>query len=254
MNSLLEVKKINKTYKARNREIHAVKDVSFEIFEGECLGLVGESGCGKSTIAKLITKLENIDSGDIIFNGKDITNISGKIMKELYRNMQMIFQSPAESFNPRLKLGESIMEVMINQGISRRSAKVRVNECLEICGLNKEFADRYPHEVSGGECQRASIARAIAIKPKLIICDEATSALDVTVQQQIIELMKKLKREMKMTYLFISHDIALVQEVCDRVIVMNSGEIIEEGYTDEVIMNPQNKYTKRLIDSIYEIC
>lgn len=253
MNSLLEVKKINKTYKARNREVHAVKNVSFEIFEGECVGLVGESGCGKSTIAKLITKLENIDSGSVIFNGKDITNESGRTMKYLYRDMQMIFQSPVESFNPRLKLGESIMEAMINKGISRRSAKERANECLEICGLSKEFADRYPHEVSGGECQRASIARTISIKPKLIICDEATSALDVTVQHQIIELIKKLKKEMKMTYLFISHDIALVQEICDRVIVMKSGEIIEYGDTDEVIMNPQNEYTKRLIDSIYEI-
>lgn len=253
MNSLLEVKKINKTYKARNREIHAVKDVSFEIFEGECLGLVGESGCGKSTIAKLISKLEDMDSGKIIFNGKDITNTSGRTMKYLYRELQMVFQSPVESFNPRLKLGESIMESMINQGISRKYAKARANECLEICGLNKEFADRYPHEVSGGECQRASIARAIAIKPKLIICDEATSALDVTVQQQIIELIKYLKKEMKMAYLFISHDIALVQEICDRIIVMKDGEVIEVGDTGEIIMNPQNQYTKRLIDSIYEI-
>lgn len=254
MNSLLEVNKINKTYKARNREIYAVKDVSFKIFEGECLGLVGESGCGKSTIAKLITKLEEIDSGSITFKGEDITNKSRRTMRDLYRELQMVFQSPVESFNPRLKLGESIMESMINKGISRKEAKARADECLEICGLKKEFAKRYPHEVSGGECQRASIARAIAIKPRLIICDEATSALDVTIQQQIIELIKYLKKEMKMTYLFISHDIALVQEVCDRVIVMNSGEIIEEGYTDEIIMNPQNEYTKRLIDSIYEIC
>ncbi|MEW9124317.1 MAG: ABC transporter ATP-binding protein [Thermotaleaceae bacterium] len=253
MESALEVKKINKSYMSRNRKVHAVKNVSFEIYEGECVGLVGESGCGKSTIAKIISHLESVDSGEIFLNGKDITDASGKTLREIYKSIQMVFQNPVDSFNPRLKLGESIMEGMINHGVSRGIAKVKAGEYLKLCGLPKEFADRYPHQVSGGECQRASIARAIAIEPRLLICDEVTSALDVTVQEQIVKLMKELKEEMKMAYLFICHDIALVQEVCDRVLVMYKGQVIEEGSPDEIIKNPQNEYTKRLIDSVFEI-
>ncbi len=253
MESVLEIKKINKSYMSRNRKVYAVKNVSFEIYEGECVGLVGESGCGKSTIAKMISRLESVDSGEIYLNGKDITAASGKTLREIYKSIQMVFQNPVDSFNPRLKLGESIMEGMINHGVSRGKAKVKAAEYLKICGLPKEFAGRYPHQVSGGECQRASIARAIAVAPRLLICDEITSALDVTIQAQIVKLIKELKDEMKMAYLFICHDIALVQEVCDRVLVMYNGQVIEEGSPDEIIKNPQNEYTKRLIDSIFEI-
>lgn len=253
MDSVLEVKEINKAYISRGKKIQAVKDVSFQIYKGECLGLLGESGCGKSTIAKMIARLEPVDSGKISLDGKDITYAAGKILRQVYRSVQMVFQAPLESFNPRLKLGEGIMESMINQGISRREAKVRVGEYLEMCGLTKAFANRYPHQVSGGECQRASIARAISIKPKLLICDEATSALDVTVQAQILKLMKELKQEMDMTYFLISHDIALVQEICDRVLVMYQGEVIEEGTPNEIIMNPQQEYTKKMIDAVFKI-
>lgn len=253
MDSLLEVKNIYKSYvKGRNR-VQAVHDVSFKINKGESVGLVGESGCGKSTIAKLITGLETVDSGEIFLYGKDITHVTGKALRDVYKVVQMVFQASAESFNPRLRLGEGIMESMINQGISRGEAKRRAGEYLEVCGLSKEFADRYPHQVSGGECQRASIARAIAVRPNLLICDEATSALDVTVQSQIMQLMEQLKKETKMAYLFISHDIALIQGICDRVLVMYEGRLIEEGTPDDIIMNPQNDYTKRLIDSIFEI-
>jgi len=253
MDSVLEVKDINKSYISRRKKIQAVKGVSFQIYKGECVGLIGESGCGKSTIAKMIARLEAVDSGKIFLDGNDITNARGRTLREVYKLVQMVFQAPAESFNPRFKLGEGIMESIINQGISRRKAKVRVGEYLEMCGLTKEFADRYPHEVSGGECQRASIARAIAIKPKLLICDEATSALDVTVQAQILKLMGQLKKEMDMTYLLISHDIALVQEICDRVLVMYQGQVIEEGTPNEIIMNPQHEYTKKMIDAVFEI-
>lgn len=224
-----------------------------QIYKGECLGLVGESGCGKSTIAKLIARLEKVDSGKIFLYGKDITHVAGKELREVYRSLQMVFQAPVESFNPRLKLGEGIMESMINHGFPRREVKIKAERYLEKCGLSKEFANRYPHQVSGGECQRASIARAIAVKPKLLICDEVTSALDVTVQAQIIKLLDQLKKENEMSYLFISHDIALVQEICDRVLIMYRGNVIEEGATDEIINNPQNEYTKKIIDSIFEI-
>jgi peptide/nickel transport system ATP-binding protein len=253
MKSVLEVKKINKAYISRRDKVKAVKDVSFKIYEGECLALIGESGCGKSTIAKLITRLDVVDAGEILLNGKDITYIEGKALREIYEEVQMVFQTPVESFNPRFKLGDGIMESMINQGSSRLEAKKRVNECLKMCGLTEEFADKYPHQVSGGECQRASIARAIAIKPKLLICDEITSALDVTIQAQILKLIEKLKNEMSMACLLISHDIALVQEICDRVIVMNQGKLIEEGTPKEIIMNPQQEYTKKMIEAVFEV-
>jgi ABC-type glutathione transport system ATPase component len=253
VNSVLEVKNINKSYVAANKKVQAVKDVNFQVNKGECVGLVGESGCGKSTIAKMIARLETVDAGKIFLCGKEITYSTGKALRDVYKAIQMVFQDPTESFNPRLKLGEGIMESMINQGISRREAKVRAGEYLEICGLPKEFADRYPHQVSGGECQRASIARAIAVKPKLLICDEITSALDVTVQAQIVKLMGQLKNEMDMAYMLISHDIALVQEICDRVLVMYQGQVIEEGTPDKIITNPQHAYTKKLIDAVFEI-
>jgi len=225
----------------------AVDGISFQINKGECLGLVGESGCGKSTTAKLITRLEAADEGEIFLKGKEITHAGNKELRAIYRDIQMIFQMPADSFNPRIRLGESIMESMINQGMKRHRAKARAQECLAVCGLPKEFADRYPHQVSGGECQRASIARAIANQPSLLICDEATSALDVTIQAQILKLLGQFQQEMGMSCLLICHDLALVQEVCDRVLVMFNGRIVEAGTPDEIIMNPQEEYTKRLI-------
>ncbi len=251
MDSILEVKNIHKSYIKGKSRIQAVQDVSFKVYEGECLGLVGGSGCGKSTIAKIITRLQTVDKGKIFLNGKEITYATGKKLKDVYKEVQMVFQSPIDSFNPRLKLGEGLMESMMNQGISKGEAKKKAEEYLEICGLPKEFMNRYPYQVSGGQCQRASIARAIAVKPSLLICDEATSALDVTVQSQIVQLMEQLKKEMKMAYLFISHDIALVQEICDRMLVMDEGHIVEAGFPHEIIMNPKNDYTKKLIDSIF---
>ena len=168
----------------------------------------------------------------------------------VYKKMQMVFQTPTESFNPRLKLGDGIAESLINHGMKKKEAMEQAGHLLELCGLEKEFAERYPYEVSGGQCQRAAIARAIAISPKLLILDEATSALDVTIQKEILELLEKLKTERNMTYLFICHDIALVQDFCDRVLVMYHGKIVEEGKPDEVIRNPKMDYTRRLIESV----
>lgn len=250
MSEILAVSNLKKTYHKGKISIRAVDDVSFQVRKGECLALVGESGSGKSTVAKMITGLEAADEGAIRLAGKDIIGLKGKAQRDVYRDIQMVFQMPVDSFNPRIKLGDGIMESMINQGISRDEARVRSLEYLNICELGPEFADRYPHQVSGGECQRASIARAVAIKPQLLICDEATSALDVTVQAQIMKLLTQLKKELGMSQLMICHDLALVQEVCDRVLVMHHGHVVEEGTPDEIIMNPKDDYTKKLIESI----
>lgn len=251
MGAVLEVKQLKKTYKKGKIVVHAVEDISFQIQTGECLGLVGESGSGKSTVAKMITCLEPVDQGEILLNGKVITGLKGKAQRAVYRDIQMVFQMPADSFNPRIKLGEGIMESMINQGVRRNEAKTRAREYLEICGLSPDFADRYPYQVSGGECQRASIARAIAINPQLLICDEATSALDVTVQAQIVKLLAQFKKKSGMAQLMICHDLALVQEVCDRVLVMHNGRVVEEGTPDQIIMHPREAYTQKLIESIF---
>lgn len=251
MGVVLEVQHLKKTYKKGKNIISAVEDISFEVRKGECLGLVGESGCGKSTVAKMITGLESADQGDILFNGKAITGLNGKAQRAVYRDIQMVFQMPVDSFNPRIKLGEGIMDSMINQGVARNEAQARSYEYLKICGLSPEFADRYPYQVSGGECQRASIARAIAINPQLLICDEATSALDVTVQAQIVKLLAQFKKKAGMAQLMICHDLALVQEVCDRVLVMNNGRVVEEGTPDQIIMEPREAYTKKLIESVF---
>lgn len=211
---------------------------------------MGESGSGKSTTAKMIARLVDSSSGQIFLNGQDITNLKGQKLRKIYRDIQMVFQSATGSFDPRQTLGEGIGEGLRNIGLSKKDVKQQVNLLLEQCGLSAEFADRYPHEVSGGQCQRAAIARALAVKPKILICDEATSALDVTVQEQIIALLKKLQKETGISYLFICHDIALVQMFCDRVIVMNEGKIVEEGTPDEVVMNPKCDYTKQLIEAV----
>lgn len=250
MDKLLEVKNIKKSFYKGNKFVNAVNGITFSVKKGECVGIVGESGSGKSTVARMITKLITVDSGQIILDGIDITDAKGKNLVKVYRKIQMVFQVPVSSFNPRLTLGESIMENLVNNGLTRENAKNKMHNLLEICGLDKEYSKRYPHQVSGGECQRAAIARAIAINPELIILDEATSALDVTVQAQIVDLLMKLRKETGISYILICHDIAIVQKICDRIIVMRNGEIEEEGITSEIINNPNNDYTKMLIDSV----
>lgn len=251
MRVVLEAEHLTKTFVSQGRDDYtAVNDVSFSVNSGEKLGIIGESGSGKTTVVNMITRLLDVTSGTIRLDGDDITFRKGKELKEVYKKMQMVFQMPTESFDPRRTLGDGIAESLINHGMKKKEAMAQAGQLLELCGLEKEFAGRYPHEVSGGQCQRAAIARAIAISPKLLILDEATSALDVTIQKEILELLDKLKTERNMTYLFICHDIALVQEFCDRVLVMHRGKIVEEGIPDDVIRNPKTDYTRRLIESV----
>ena len=246
---ILKADHLKKVFISGKKSMTAVDDVSFELKRGECLGIVGESGSGKSTIAKMITHLESITEGQVFLKGKDITNARGKDLRETYQDIQMVFQMPMESFDPRCTLGDGIGESLRNMGISRTETRKRVENLLERCGLDSEYADRYPHQVSGGQCQRAAIARALAVSPEILICDEATSALDVTVQAQIIELLKRLQKEMNLSILLISHDLALVQYLCDHVIVMYQGNIVEEGTPERVISAPENDYTKMLIEA-----
>lgn len=252
MDTVLEVKNLRRTFYKGKTLLTAVDGVSFQLKKGEILGIVGESGCGKSTTVKMITKLLRPEGGEIFLKGKDITNIWGRKTKEIYKEVQMIFQLPLESFNPRKTLGSSIMEGMINNGMPKKEAVSKATELLGLCGLEGEYMNRFPHQVSGGQCQRAAIARAIALEPEILICDEATSALDVTVQRQVLDLLKCLQREKGMSYLFICHDLALVQQFCDRVIVMKDGRIVEEGTPDEVIKHPKEEYTKILIESVFQ--
>ena len=255
---LVEVLHLQQYFPARGTNgkkavVQAVDDVSFFIRRGETLGLVGESGCGKTTVGRTLLRLYEPTDGTILYDGNVIFDKKKKIAVDMLpyrRKMQMVFQTPTESFDPRRKLGDGIAESLINYGMKKKDAMVKAGQLLELCGLEKEYAARYPHEVSGGQCQRAAIARAIAIDPRLLILDEATSALDVTIQKEILELLDKLKTERNMTYLFICHDIALVQQFCDRVLVMHQGKIVEEGTPDEVIRNPKTEYTRRLIESV----
>ena len=198
----------------------------------------------------MITRLTDITDGTLKFQGKDITKLKKSQLRDVYGNIQMVFQNPAGSFDPRRTLGDGIGESLRNRGMKKTDIAIRVKELLEQCGLDGELAKRYPHEVSGGQCQRAAIARALAVDPKVLICDEATSALDVTVQKRIIELLRRLKEEKNFSYLFICHNLALVQEFCDWVLVMKDGGIVEEGTPDDVICNPQDEYTKMLVEAV----
>ena len=248
--TILKAEHLTKTFISGKRALMAVDDVSFELKQGECLGIVGESGSGKSTIAKMITHLESITKGKIFLRGRDITNAKGKELREIYRDIQMVFQMPMESFDPRCTLGDGIGESLRNMGINRTETRTRVENLLERCGLSKEYADRYPHQVSGGQCQRAAIARALAVSPEILICDEATSALDVTVQKQILELLIELKEKENLSFILICHDLALVQAFCDKVLVLYHGKTVEYGTPDDIINHPKMDYTKKLIDSV----
>ena len=247
---ILKAEHLKKVFISGKKSMTAVDDVSFGLERGECLGIVGESGSGKSTIAKMITHLEPVTGGQIFLDEKNITNAKGKELRDIYQDIQMVFQMPMESFDPRRTLGDGIGESLRNMGISRRETRERVENLLEKCGLEKEFADRYPHQVSGGQCQRAAIARALAVDPEILICDEATSALDVTVQKQILELLTELKQKENLSFILICHDLALVQTFCDKVLVLYHGKTVEYGSPDEIIDHPKMDYTKRLIESV----
>jgi oligopeptide transport system ATP-binding protein len=231
--------------------VKAVERVSFEIYPGETVGLVGESGCGKSTLGRLITQLLPVTSGNIFFDGVDLTKLSGEKLRQKRRQLQMIFQDPYSSLNPRMTVGDIIAEPLQNFGLLRGRAKDRrVQELLKVVGLNPYFNNRYPHEFSGGQRQRIGIARAIALQPKLIVADEPISALDVSIQAQIINLMEDLQKEFQLTYLFIAHDLSVVRHISDRVMVMYLGKIVEIADSVEIYRNPRHPYTKALLSSI----
>ncbi len=249
--TLLEAEDLAKVFSRKGQpDIIAVRGVSFSLSRGERLGLIGESGSGKSTVARLLTRLLAPTRGRVRFDGTDIGEARGEALRAYYREVQMVFQSPRESFDPRRTLGDGIGESLRNAGMPAAEVRGEVGRLLSASGLSPDFAARYPHEASGGQCQRAAIARALAIKPKLLICDEATSALDVTVQSEIIALLDTLTRERGMACLFISHDIALVQDFCDRALVMKDGEIVEAGTPDALVRAPRHPYTKSLIESV----
>jgi len=255
---ILEITNLEKQYFSnagifKKREIvKAVDDVSFSVFEGETLGLVGESGCGKSTLGKTILQLEKATSGSIKYRGKELTKLSKGEIRNLRKEIQIVFQDPYSSLNPRLMIGEALMEPMVvhNLGKSKKERKERVISLLDKVGLNESYFYRYPHELSGGQRQRVGIARTIAVEPKLVICDESVSALDISVQAQVLNLLNELKNDFGFTYIFISHDLAVVKYMSDQLLVMNKGKIEELGDADEIYENPQTEYTKKLIEAI----
>ncbi|KKO54377.1 ABC transporter ATP-binding protein [Paenibacillus sp. DMB20] len=231
--------------------VKAVDDVSFTINKGESFGLVGESGCGKSTIGRTLLRLLEKTEGKVIFNGQDIHQLPKEKMRALRPRMQIVFQDPFSSLNPRIKVGDAIGEALLDHGmISRKELKQRVIETLEICGLSGYHYDRYPHEFSGGQRQRIGIARALIMNPEFIVADEPVSALDVSIQAQIINLLSDLQKEKQLTYLFISHDLSVVEHLCDRIGVMYLGSMVEMASKEELFRNPLHPYTKALLSAI----
>lgn len=255
---LLEIINLEKEYISKagffgkSSKFKAVDKVSFKLYEGETLGLVGESGCGKSTLGNAILQLDKATAGTILYNGKDITNLASKTIRELRKDLQIIFQDPYSSLNPRITVGESIIEPMKVHKLynSYKERKVKTLQLLERVGLSHEHFNRYPHEFSGGQRQRIGIARTIAVEPKLIVCDESVSALDISVQAQVLNLLNELKDNFGFTYIFISHDLAVVKYMSDNLLVMNKGKIEEEGEADSIYKNPKKAYTQKLIDAI----
>jgi len=257
---IIEVKNLKKYFPIKRGiilskhvgDVKAVDDVSFYIRKGETLGLVGESGCGKSTVARTIIRLLEPTDGQIIFDGIDITKLSNKDLRKIRKDMQIIFQDPYSSLNPRMTVSEIIGEPLEVHGIVRNSQEKekRVQELLELVGLAPYHATRYPHEFSGGQRQRIGIARALALNPKFIVADEPTSALDVSIRSQIINLMQDLQKEFKLTYLFISHDLAVIRHICDRIAVMYLGKIVEIANNDDLYNSPLHPYTQALLSAI----
>ena len=249
---LLKAEHLKKYFKSPHGTVKAVDDVSLEIYEGETLALVGESGCGKSTLGRVILNLITPTSGTVTFDGTDITALRGKTLRNMRAQMQLVFQDPFSSLDPRFTVGQIIAEPLQNMGLSKQEQQKRVLELMDRVSLQPEHYSRYPHQFSGGQRQRIGIARALAPNPRLIVCDEPVSALDVSIQAQILNLLKKLQNQSNLTYLFISHDLAVVRYISDRVCVMFLGQICELCSTAEAYEKPLHPYTRMLIDSAPE--
>jgi len=255
---LLEVVNVEKEFVSnpglfqQKTSVKAVNNVSFKIYEGETLGLVGESGCGKSTLGNVILQLDKATAGKVSYRGNDITKISKTELRKLRKEIQLIFQDPFSSLNPRIPAGKAIMEPMEVHRLykNNKERKQKTLELLHRVGLDESHFNRYPHEFSGGQRQRIGIARTIAVEPKLIVCDESVSALDISVQAQVLNLLNELKDKFGFTYIFISHDLAVVKYMADQLLVMNQGKIVEQGDADHIYANPEKEYTQKLIDAI----
>ncbi|MDT0342493.1 ABC transporter ATP-binding protein [Streptomyces litchfieldiae] len=239
-------------FKRQVGAVKAVDDVSFTLHQGETLGIVGESGCGKSTVAKLLMSLEKPTSGQILYKGEDISKLSGRALKAVRRNIQMVFQDPYTSLNPRMTVGDIIGEPFeIHPEVAPKGdRRAKVRELLDVVGLNPEYINRYPHQFSGGQRQRIGIARGLALNPEIIICDEPVSALDVSVQAQVINLMERLQNEFELAYLFIAHDLSIVRHISDRVGVMYLGKLAEVGTDSQIYDHPTHPYTQALLSAV----
>ncbi len=249
---LLETKNLRKYFKVQEGLLHAVDDVNIDIPHRKTLGVVGESGCGKSTLGRTILRLLDATGGEILYNGENILKYGARKMKEMRKKMQIIFQDPYSSINPRMSVAEIIAEYMIIHGTypDKRAAFQRAAELMDIVGLARRYANTYPHELDGGRRQRIGIARALALEPKFIVCDEPVSALDVSIQAQILNLLMDLQDEMGLTYMFITHDLSVVKHISDEIAVIYLGQCIEQAKSDELFENPLHPYTKALLDAI----
>jgi len=254
---LVEARRVSKSFPVKGGamqrivgHVQAVSDVDLQVLEQESLGLVGESGCGKSTIGRLLLRLISTDSGQILFDGQDITRLKERRLRGIRRDMQIIFQDPFSSLDPRTPIGESIAEGLRVHGVPRDERRQRALEALELVGLEQYHYRRFPHEFSGGQRQRIGIARALAVKPRFLVCDEPVSALDVSIQSQILNLLKELQRDLALTVLFIAHNLSVVEHLCDRIAVMYLGRLVEVGTRDEVFSNPYHPYTFALLSAI----
>lgn len=250
---ILEARGLTMAFPRRGREeLEAVHDVSFRLERGQALGVVGGSGSGKSTLARLLVRLLDPTAGTLLLDGRDVTRARGAQLRQVWRSVQMVFQSPAASFDPRRTLLSAVAEPLQNAGLSRRDAGRQALALLERCGLDAALAGRLPRQVSGGQCQRAAIARTLAAGPRVLVCDEVTSALDVTVQRQILDLLQTLRREQRLSFVFISHDLAVVQQFCSHLLVLHQGRAVEQGSVDRLLAHPQDPYTRALIDAAWQ--
>lgn len=257
--AILEVRHLKKYFPIRDKVffskptgyVRAVDDVSFDVYQGETLGIVGESGCGKSTTARLVNQLIRPTEGSVLFKGQDLASLKAKEIRQARKSIQMVFQNPYASLDPRKTVKHLIMEpLLIHRVGTKKEREKKVDELLEVVGLASYHGERYPHEFSGGQQQRINIARALALNPDLVICDEPVSALDVSIQAQVINLLKDLQKEFKLTYMFISHDLGVVEYVSDRIAVMYLGKIVELGTYEDIYQRPQHPYTRALLSAV----